>query len=262
MPYAIEVFSLTKRFPQRRTSREILLNPFKKKWTILVLDDVNFKVEKGEVFCLVGPNGSGKTTLIKILSGLILPTSGKADIFGYDVVRDENKVKGFIGLVTSDERSFFWRLSGRENLLFFASLYNLNGAKAKMKIENIMERLEIDEPEKRFQEYSTGVRQRLAIARSLLGDPEILFMDEPTKSLDPISAENLRNFIKSKLVKEQKKTIFFTTHQLNEAEKMADRLAIIDKGRIKAIGRLEDLKTGLNKPNPSLEEVYSFYVNP
>jgi len=235
MAFSIEIVSLKKEFYPAK-SFFALLNPLYKQKPVLALDNINLQIKSGELFGLLGPNGAGKSTLIKILSCLVLPTEGKAKVAGYDIHKDEEKVKASIGLINGDERSFYWRLTGRQNLQFFASLYNLSSDQAKTRIKELLNFLEIDDPDKRFQEYSTGIKQRLSIARSLLHDPQVLFMDEPTKSLDPLAAQKLRKFIKEKLVCRQAKTILFSTHNLEEAVYLADRLAIMHKGRIKACG--------------------------
>jgi len=240
--YAIEISNFTKEFIQTKSLPHLFLYPHKKTKITLAVNSVNLQVKRGELFGLLGPNGAGKTTLIKILCCLILPTRGTAKVAGYDILEEEEKVKASIGLVSGDERSFYGRLTGRQNLQFFASLYNLSRSYSKSRIEELTDFLEIKEPDKRFQEYSTGIKQRLAIARSLLNNPEILFMDEPTKSLDPGTAQKLREFIKEKLARQEGKTIFFATHNLDEAEYFADRLAIMEKGKITSCGATEELK--------------------
>ncbi len=257
MNYAIETSSLSKEFIQRRGLSELFLSPFKKAETFLCVNNINLEIKDGEVFGLLGPNGAGKTTLIKILCCLILPTRGTAKVAGFDILKNEGKVKASIGLVSGDERSFYWRLTGRQNLHFFASLYNLSSKQAKVRIRELFDLLEIEEPDKRFQEYSTGIKQRLAIARSLLNNPRVIFMDEPTKSLDSISANNLRRFIKEKLVGEQKKTVFFTTHNLEEINELADRLAFMNKGKVKIIGATRELRQRIGNLNSNMEEIFN-----
>ena len=261
MDYIVETNNLTKIFKVTRTWTDILRGNNEPS-TIQALKQVNLKIKKGEIFCLVGPNGAGKTTLIKVLATFILPDEGSALVNGYDVLKDEKLVKQNIGLVSSEERSFYWRLSGRQNLKFFASLYGLKSKEAKLKIEELSQLLEIeDRLDEMFQKYSTGMKQRLGIARSLLNDAKVLLMDEPTKSLDPLSAINLRAFIKQKLVGEQGKTVIFTTHNLSEAENFSHRLAIIDQGRIKACGSLKQLKPAVPQgAGASIEDIFSFYI--
>lgn len=256
----IEVNNLYKEFCEPRTLLDSLTHPFRKGKPKVVLDRINLNVKKNELFCIVGPNGAGKTTLIKILCTLIMPTDGRAFVNGYDVTKEDRKARESIGLISGEERSFFWRLSGLENLRFFAALYNIPCSRIPREIERVMGIAGIDEPDKRFQEYSAGLRQRLGIARSLLREPEILFMDEPTKSLDPLIAASFKKFIREVLVVEHKKTVFFTTHQLNEAEMMADRLAILDKGKIKALNTIGELRKDTDLTEPSIEDVFNYYI--
>lgn len=260
MTYAIETENLSKKFIQTKSLSKLISQPFRKGKEILAVNNISLQVEKGILFALVGLNGAGKTTLIKILCSLILPSRGIAYVNGYNILTNAERAKASIGLVTGEERSFYWRLTGRQNLDFFAVLYNLSKKQAKVRVEELLDLLEIEEPDKRFQEYSTGMKQRLAIARSLLNDPQVLFMDEPTKSLDPVSAQGLRAFIKEKLVRRQQKTLFFTTHNLNEAEVLSDRLAIMDKGKIGAQGTLEELKESMGKPEATMEEIFNHYT--
>jgi len=238
--YMIETFNLTKKFVHVRGFTELLLHPFRKR-EVIAFKDVSIKVKEGEIFGILGPNGAGKTTLIKVLCTLILPTSGKAFVDGHDIVKEEKEVKTSIGLVTGEERSFYWRLTGRQNLKFFAHLYNLSPSEAQRRIDEVLEFVGLKEKaDDKFYSYSAGMKQRLAIARALLNDPKILFMDEPTKSLDPIAAQNLRDFIE-KIVREQGKTVFLSTHNLTEAEQLCDRIAFINK-QIKAYGTVNELR--------------------
>lgn len=215
---------------------------------ISALNGISFEVKKEELFGILGPNGAGKTSLIKILCTLILPDSGTALINGYDIYRHEKKIKKYIGYITSDARSFFWRLTGNQNLHFFGTLYNLSSEETKKRINYLVDLLdlkkEIDMP---FMGYSSGIKQRLSIARGLLRNPEILLMDEPTRSLDPLAKLRLQQFIKENLVGEQKKTVFLATHDLLEAEYLCDRLAILSQGKIVAIGKVDAIKKSLGK---------------
>ena len=242
MSYIIETFNLTKRYPQIKRYHEIIIHPFQKR-EITALDGVNIRVERGEVFGLLGPNGAGKTTLIKTLCTLLLPNEGTALVNGYDIVKEEREVKRSIGYVVNDERSFYWRLTGRQNLEFFAILNNLAPDQANRRIEEVLRLVGLEaNGDKRVKDYSTGMKQKLAIARGMLSDPEVLFLDEPTRSLDPMIAKSLREFIKRNIAEGQGKTVFLSTHNLGEAEELCDRLAIIDRGKIKACGTLDEMK--------------------
>jgi ABC-2 type transport system ATP-binding protein len=181
--------------------------------------------------------------LIKLLCCLVLPTSGAARVFGHDVVKEEPAVKNLVGLVSAEERSFYWRLTGRENLHFYASLYHLSRQQTPQRIDELLKMVGLDkEADMRFQNYSTGMRQKLAIARGLLSDPKVLFVDEPTRSLDPVSAQTVRAFLKEKVAGE-KKTVVLATHNLGEAEQLCDRLAIMDHGRVIALGTVKELRS-------------------
>ncbi len=239
---AIEAIGLTKRFPRAKSYRDMLLRPFARQETI-ALQDVSLTVNPGDVFALLGPNGAGKTTLIKILSTLILPTAGDAFVAGYDVRRHTNQVKTRIGCVVTEERSFYWRLTGRQNLGFFAVLNNLSGPAARTRVDEVLALVHMEsDADKMFKDYSTGMRHRLAIARALLTDPGIVLFDEPTRSLDPPGAEAIRRWIKAFVKRDQVSTVLFATHDLTEAESLAGRIAILHGGRIKACGTPAELK--------------------
>ncbi|MFN7171053.1 MAG: ABC transporter ATP-binding protein [Candidatus Omnitrophota bacterium] len=250
MSYLIETKGLIKIF------RPSLF--FKRKQTI-ALNNVNLQVKEGELFVLVGQNGAGKTTLLKILCGLILPTSGKVYINGGNIFNNRSCFRKKIGFVSGEERSFYWRLTGKQNLEFFGRLYDLSKKEIYQKINELVEIMALkEEINKQFRHFSAGAKQRLALVRALLHNPLIIFMDEPTRSLDPLAQNKLREFIKNKLVKEDKKTLFITTHNLNEAEFLADRLAIIEKGQIKVCGTLDELRIQFN--TNKLEEIYGNIV--
>jgi ABC-2 type transport system ATP-binding protein len=226
---------------------------------ITPVDSVDLSVRKGEVFGILGPNGAGKTTLIKILCTLILPTGGEARVNGFDVEKESGRVRESIGLVTTDERSFYWRLTGRQNLEFFASLHNFYSDDARDMVDELLGVVDLKyAADERFLNYSAGMKQRMAIARGLLNDPAVLFMDEPTRSLDPGAAQGLRDFINEEIVRERGKTIFISTHNLEEAETLCDRVAIFDDGKIKVVGSPEELKENLGNGS-KLSDVFLHY---
>jgi len=240
--YAIEAFQLAKSFAKKRSLRDLVTRPTKAPERVEALRGVDVHVHRGEIFSLLGPNGAGKTTLVKILSCLILPDRGRAVVGGADV-RNEQQVKPKIGLVHSDERSFYWRLSGRENLAFFARLYDVPGKRIAARIAELLERVDlVDAADRRFSDYSSGMKQRLAIARALLHDPPILLMDEPTRSLDPESSLTIRAFILDELKGRDGKTILLATHNLREAETLCDRVAILVQGTIRQVGTVAQLR--------------------
>ncbi len=235
----LQTRNLTKDFTKRRG----ISSPgrFFEKRTVTAVKDVNLSVERGEIFGLLGPNGAGKTTLTKMLCTLLLPSSGSATVNGFDLVRQQPKVKSSIALISSEERSFYWRLSGLQNLSFFAALYGLSAEQARRRIPEVLEIVGMTEAAgRRFQEYSTGMKQRMGLARGLLADPDIFFMDEPTKGLDPVATLQLHEFIASRLVNEGK-TVILATHHLVEAEQVCDRVAIMSGGHLRACGRVREL---------------------
>ncbi len=239
---AIETIDLTKRFPKAKSYREIFFKPFARQ-EITALRSISLRVEVGETFAMVGPNGAGKTTLIKILSTLVLPTSGCALVAGYDVSRHARQIRERIGCVVGEERSFYWRLTGRQNLSFFAALDNIPQAIMCKRVHELLALVGLDDDaDKMFKDYSAGMRHRLAIARALLTDPQVLFLDEPTKSLDPPTAKMIRRLIASFATQRPEKTVIFATHDLLEAEELAGRIAILDRGTIKACASPRQLR--------------------
>lgn len=236
MENAIETLNLTKTFEKPAGWRRIV-----RQTGTTAVNDVNLTVHNGELFGLLGPNGAGKTTLVKTLCTLILPTSGTATVAGFPL-SETGKIKRQVGLVVTDERSFYWRLSGRKNLLFFAAMQHLHGQEAEERVDMALAEVDMVEAAgRRFSDYSTGMRQRLAIARSLLHRPRILFLDEPSRSLDPSATQRLHNLV-LELIARRGVTIFLITHDLSEAEKLCERVAVMHRGRIQVIGRPNDLR--------------------
>lgn len=195
--------------------------------------NVSLDIKEGEIFGLLGPNGSGKTTLIRILSGLIIPDQGEAHLDGRSIIRGD-EIKNRIGLVLSSERSFYFRLSGYDNLRFFAGLQNMFGREADKRIIAVLKLVGLTEfAHVQFQNYSEGMKQKLSIGRALLHNPDILFLDEPSAGLDPLAAKAIRDFIKNILSHNKQKTIVLVTQDLTEAITLCDRIAILYKGRIR-----------------------------
>jgi len=229
MPPVIQLENISKSYVER-TWKSVL---FRKTRRIQALHDISLSVQAGEVMGLLGPNGAGKTTLIKILATLVTPDSGSGSISGLDLQQQAHLIRHRIGLVSTNDRTFYWRLSGRDNLSFFACLYNLYGTYRKQRVNEVLDLVGmLDKADFRFMSYSAGQRQRLAIARALLSNPDVLFLDEATSSLDPIAARKLIRFTRTTLAGEQKKTIIWCTHNLNEADEICDRIVILYNGRV------------------------------
>jgi len=218
----------------------------------LALDGLNLQVAKGELFGLLGPNGAGKTTMISIVCGLIKPTSGSAEICGYNIEHDAQKVKEQIG-VCIQETAIYPYLTGKENLELFGNLYKMNKKAIKERSKMLLEKMALTEDAKRVTgKYSGGMKRRLSLALALIHDPPIAFLDEPTVAMDPQSRHAVWDFIKEH--KAQGKTIILTTHYMEEAEELCDRVAIIDHGKLIAIGTPKELIAKSNVEN--LEDVF------
>src|SRR5437588_365636 len=202
---------------------------------------ISFEVAEGELFGLLGPNGAGKTTTIKMLITLLLPTAGEARVLGHDVVREAREVRKRIGYVFGGERGLYERLSGLDNLRYFAELYAVPPRAQRARIGEVLELVGLTGREKeRVEGYSRGMRQRLHIARGLLHDPPVVFLDEPTIGVDPVGARDLRATIAS--LANAGKTVLLTTHYMFEADALCDRIAVIARGKIVAEGTPRDLK--------------------
>jgi len=209
--------------------------------TITAVNNISFNVKKGEIFGLLGPNGAGKTTTIKILTTLLAPTSGEARVLGYNTFGEEKKLRPYINFIFGGERGLYWRLSARDNITYFADLYKVDKNTMKKRIPELLELVGLkDRADEKVESYSKGMKQRLQIARGLINDPEVIFLDEPTIGLDPVGAKDLRKIVS--LLSKQGKTILLTTHYMYEADELCNRIAIINKGEIMALDTPEKLK--------------------
>jgi len=235
-----------------RTSTGVL----RRKWMdVEAVRGVSFAIEQGELFGLLGPNGAGKTTTIKMLITLLIPTKGSASVLGFDVVNDAREVRRRIGYVFGGERGVYERLSGYDNLRYFAELYGVEPDRIKPRIEYLLELVGLKGREQeRTEGYSRGMKQRLHIARGLLHDPPVVFLDEPTIGLDPVGARELRATIAS--LAEAGKTILLTTHYMFEADALCDRIAVINRGEIVAQGTPRDLKRDVGEGTVVEVEVF------
>jgi ABC-2 type transport system ATP-binding protein len=221
------------------------------------LSNVTISVKKGELFGLLGPNGAGKTTLIKIFTTLLLPTSGSAHILGYDVTKDETKIRPIINMVSGGEYSGYGLLTVEENLWMFSQFYGIPGKEARKRINNLMDRLNIPQMAKRkIRTLSTGERQRVNIIRAFMTNPLVVFLDEPTLGLDVETARLIRKFIKEWLENDSDRTVLLTTHYMMEADELCDRIAIINDGKIVALDSPKNLKSMIAKEISLKIEVY------
>ena len=205
------------------------------------LKDLSLEIPRGAVFGLLGPNGAGKTTTVRILSTLLTPTSGTARVLGYDVVSQSRQVRRNTGFILGGERGLYGRITGEQNMRFFAALNHINPGEAKRRTEQLLDRVGLTEHARTpVENYSRGMKQRLHIARGLLTDPPVLFMDEPTIGIDPIGAQELRNYVPE--LASEGKTILLTTHYMAEADMLCDTIAIIDQGELAATGTPDEIK--------------------
>jgi len=220
------------------------------------LRDVSFSLSQGETLGLLGPNGAGKTTLLKIIATLLFPTSGSVFVHGREVSKDSVEARRQMGLVTSDERSFYWRLTGRQNLSFFAALYGIPQRRAAQTTATLLEVLGLTAAADRpFLEYSSGMKQKLAIARGLLNEPRIVLYDEPTRSLDPVSAQQIRRWIQETHLRGRRQTHLLATNQLQEAEQLCDRVIIINQGSVIALGTIKQIRDDWRKHDYAVHRI-------
>ena len=260
--FSIETIDLTKKFAKKR-HRGIFgflrKNKQENKHTevTVALDKLNLSIRPGELFGLLGPNGSGKTTTIKCLSTILIPDEGRAIVNGFDTQKETAMVRASLGMVVGGERTLYWKLTARDNLAYFASLYKMPRKKAKRRIEELLETFHLsDRADERLEDYSTGMRQKVAIARALLHDPPILLLDEPTLGLDPGFARQIRSQIRE-LSEKQGKTVLLTTHYMSEADQLCDRVAFINNGRIVAVDTPNRLKARVKEKEIVEIAVYS-----
>jgi ABC-2 type transport system ATP-binding protein len=213
----------------------------REKHPVEAVQGISFSVHRGELFGIVGPNGAGKTTTVKMLSTLLLPTSGTAKVFGLDVIKDTNQIRPFIGFTFGGNKGLYSRLSGLDNLKYFAELYKLEPDLITRRIKELLEVVGLTGREQdRVETYSSGMQQRLHLARALLHDPELIFLDEPTVGIDPVGAREIRGLIKE-LVK-RGKTVLLTSHYMYEVEELCDRIAVVNHGKVIALDTPAGLK--------------------
>ncbi|KGK87479.1 ATP-binding cassette domain-containing protein [Clostridium sp. HMP27] len=220
---------------------------------IKAVDNVNFKVNKGEILGLLGENGAGKTTTLRMIATMLKPTSGDAVIEGYSITKETSKVRGEIGILFGGEVGLYDRLTARENMMYFARLNGMNDEEAKESIENLTHMLQMQEfIDRRVGKFSRGMKQKVAIARSIVHKPSVMLFDEPTIGLDVTASKIVQDFILS--CKAENKSIIFSSHSMREVEKLCDRIIIIHKGKLIEEGTVEELKRKYN--NEDMEEIF------
>ena len=245
--------AMTSKRDLRETAAAIVISSLTKKFEdVTAVDGLDLKIEGGELFGLLGPNGAGKTTTINLLCGLLEPTSGSANVGGYDIQKEAHKVKELIG-VCPQATAVFPYLTGRQNVELFGNLHTMPKEKLRKNTDDLLERLDLTaDAKRRVKSYSGGMKRRINLIMALVHDPEIAFLDEPTVGMDPQSRRAVWDFIKE--LKKQNKTVIMTTHYMEEAEELCDRVGIIDHGKLIALGSPEQLKQQFSAKN--LEEVF------
>ena len=248
---AVVLEGLTKSFPRQRGWRAVVSR--KAAESVRALSDVSVEIRSGEFFGLLGENGAGKTTLFKMLATLVTPDSGTATVSGFDILRSPDRVREVLAPVIADERSLHWRLSARENMRLFASLHGLRGAEASRRIDELLELVNLVEAADRLVTgFSSGMKQRLLIARALVAQPRVLLLDEPTRSLDPISARGFRAFLREEISGRQGCTVLLATHSADEVLELCTRVAVLDHGRLLATGTTTSLARDLGEERYAL----------
>src|SRR3989441_13040040 len=239
---AVETKDLVKVFERgRRTIWQRLRREPDQRDRFSAVDGIDLRVEAGEIFGLLGPNGAGKTTTMKMLATLLIPTSGTIRVLGVDPLERPRDVRRRLGAMLSGERSLYWKLTARETLDYFAALYHVPPGETRARIDRVLGEVNLsDRADDYVERYSTGMRQRLALARALLPDPPLLLLDEPTVGLDPQASRDLRDRVRE--LRAQGRTVLLTTHYMEEADQLCDRVAIIDHGRIAALDTPAALK--------------------
>jgi sodium transport system ATP-binding protein len=251
---AIRLENLQKSFPPARSGWRVFLQPFEKP-TVVALAGLSLEVRTGEALALLGANGAGKSTLLRILATLLLPTHGHAEIASRDAVREPAAVRSQLGYHAGSDVGFYARLTARENLRFFGRLNHLSNTSAAQRISLLAEQFRLgDALDRQVRTLSSGTVQRLSLARALMHQPRVLLLDEPTRSLDAIAAAEFRRFLKTEVMRRGNTSLLFASHTLPEVELLADRIAIIDAGRLLACDRLDALKRRTGAA--TLEEVF------
>jgi len=238
---AIVASDVHKTFRPTTTWGDLLRGDWRKA-EVTALAGVDLTVGQGELVGLAGPNGAGKSTFLRSVAGLLLPTQGSVHVCGLSSQRDDLEFKRTVGYAVGDERSHFWRLTGRQNLEFFATLHGYQGAELADRVAWVLDAVDLTAPADRaVRVFSTGMRQRLALARGLLGRPRVLLLDEPTRGLDPRNARRVRRFVREELLEAQKMTVIYATHNVTEMQDFCPRLVLLDQGKLVGDGAFDDV---------------------
>jgi ABC-2 type transport system ATP-binding protein len=238
----ISIRNATMRYPIAKRYRELALHPFRARRICTALAGVSISVRKGDRIAVLGPNGAGKTTLLKLTGGLLTPSEGEVVVNGFNTLHQNNHARKAVGFVMNEERSFFWRMSGIQNLEFFGALDNLRGADLHQRIQELINLVGLTEAvDTPISSYSSGMKQRLALARGLMSDPEVLILDEPTRTLDPVACDDLIDLVMHRIYRDSRKTLLIATHRLEEAMRLCNKVLLINKGRLIAFDAIEDL---------------------
>ena len=241
--HILQVRHVTKRFVVERPLHKQILAPFAARQQITALKKVSFSTKSQEILGVVGPNGAGKTTLLRILADLLEPDHGSVTLCSHRLGKNQYHLRGKIGYVSSDERSFFWRLTGKQNLDFFSRLYGLSGSQAGRRIAVLLELFGLQEKATQlFRDYSSGTRKKFALIRAMLHQPTLLLLDEVTNSLDPPSAERVKSFVREYVCNADNRTGVWSTHRLEEIAEVCDKVLMIDKGMIWFYGSADDFQ--------------------
>lgn len=250
----LDVRNVTKIFYPPFSTTEFLRGRLWPRQPTYALKDVSFTLERGKILGILGPNGAGKTTLLKVLSTLILPDAGSFTLKGLRPGADDLRIKALIGLASSEERSFYWRLTGRQNLAFFATLYGVPPRSAASRISTLFDLFNVAYEKKRFDSYSAGMKRKFELIRALIHDPEILLLDEATKSLDYSAACEMKELVAKMAA--AGKTILYATHDMDEAQDMCDTFLILDEGCVRGSGTLDELRAITGLAAARLGEIY------
>jgi ABC-2 type transport system ATP-binding protein len=253
-PLVVEAENLKKYFKVDRSLHEQVLSPFATRKIVRALDGVSFSIESGEILGIVGPNGAGKTTLLRILANLLDADGGRVKLCGEEL-NNNHRIRAHIGYVSSDERSFFWRLTGTQNLEYFANLYGVRRRTARKRIAELLGKFGLEEKtNQRFGGYSAGTRKKFALARALIHRPKMLLLDEVTNSLDISSAQSAKSLVREYVSAEYGRVAVWSTHRFEEIGEICDKVLTISKGRVKLLDAVPRPKGDNNDRVGSLTE--------